>query len=134
MVNALKQKQMLTELLSKKIASPFVVELGMSYGNPSMESAIANLKAQHCNKILVFPLYPQYASSSTAASLDAIWKVLLHPNFVDQVGIKCGVIGGGSCCGGLCWNKCWGCSGNGCGSVRWSISGGSCRGGLCWNE
>ena len=77
MVNAIKQKQLLTEVLAKKIASPLVVELGMSYGNPSMESAIAKLKAQHCNKILVFPSYPQYASSSTAASLDAIWKVLL---------------------------------------------------------
>ena len=85
MVNALKQKQMLTELLAKKIASPFVVELGMSYGNPSMESAIAKLKAQHCNKILVFPLYPQYAASSTAASLDAIWKVLLKTRNVPAI-------------------------------------------------
>ena len=85
MVNALKQKQMLNELLSKKIASPFVVELGMSYGSPSMESAIAKLKAQHCNKILVFPLYPQYASSSTAASLDAIWKVLLKTRNVPGI-------------------------------------------------
>ena len=50
-----------------------------------MASAIERLKAQHCNKILVFPLYPQYASSSTAASLDAIWKVLLKTRDVPAI-------------------------------------------------
>ena len=49
----------------------------MSYGNPSMQSAIEKLRAQHCDRILVFPLYPQYAASSTASALDAVWRVLL---------------------------------------------------------
>jgi ferrochelatase len=49
----------------------------MSYGNPSMQSAISKLRAQHCDRILVFPLYPQYAASSTASALDAVWRVLL---------------------------------------------------------
>ena len=56
MVNAQKQKKLLSGFLSQRIASPYVVELGMSYGNPSMASAIERLKAQHCNKVLVFPL------------------------------------------------------------------------------
>jgi ferrochelatase len=49
----------------------------MSYGNPSMQSAIEKLKAQHCDRILVFPLYPQYAASSTASAMDAVFRVLL---------------------------------------------------------
>jgi ferrochelatase len=77
LVHAQKQALLLRGFLGQKINSPFVVELGMSYGNPSMQSAIESLKAQHCNKILVFPLYPQYAASSTAAALDAVWKSLL---------------------------------------------------------
>ncbi len=85
MVNAQNQKKLLSEFLKQHIASPYVVELGMSYGNPSMASAIERLKAQHCNKILVFPLYPQYAASSTAASLDAIWKVLLKTRNVPAI-------------------------------------------------
>jgi protoporphyrin/coproporphyrin ferrochelatase len=85
MVNAQKQTKLLGDALSKKIASPFAVELGMSYGNPSMASAIEKLKAQHCNKILVFPLYPQYAASSTAASLDAVWKTLLKTRNVPAI-------------------------------------------------
>ena len=77
MVHAQKQTQLLREFLSNKIKSPFIVELGMRYGNPSIQSAIDQLKSQHCDRILVFPLYPQYAASSTASALDAVWRVLL---------------------------------------------------------
>ena len=85
MVNAQKQTKLLRTVLESRIASPIAVELGMSYGNPSMASAIEKLKAQHCNKILVFPLYPQYAASSTAASLDAVWKTLLRTRNVPAI-------------------------------------------------
>lgn len=85
LVHAEKQAQLFSGYLAQKVKSPFVVELGMSYGNPSMHSAIEKLKAQHCDKILVFPLYPQYAASSTAASLDAIWKTLLKTRNVPAI-------------------------------------------------
>ena len=77
LAHAKKQTTLLRGFLGQKIKSPFAVELGMSYGNPSMESAIAKLKAQHCDRILVFPLYPQYAASSTASAMDAVFRVLL---------------------------------------------------------
>ncbi len=85
MVYAQAQKAKLEASLQQQIASPFAVELGMSYGNPSMASAIAKLKAQHCDRILVFPLYPQYAASSTAASLDAVWRTLLRTRNVPAI-------------------------------------------------
>lgn len=53
-----------------------VVELGMSYGNPSMESAVASLLAQGVEKIIVLPLYPQYSSSTTASVFDAFAHAL----------------------------------------------------------
>jgi len=77
LVHAQKQTQLLRGYLAQKINSPFAVELGMSYGNPSMQSAIDKLRAQHCDRILVFPLYPQYAASSTASAMDAVFRVLL---------------------------------------------------------
>lgn len=77
LMHAQKQATLLRGFLGQKIKSPVAVELGMSYGNPSMASAIEKLKAQHCDRILVFPLYPQYAASSTASALDAVWRVLL---------------------------------------------------------
>jgi len=85
MVHSQKQTQLLRGFLAQKIKSPFVVELGMSYGNPSMKSALAQLKQQHCDKILVFPLFPQYAASSSAAVYDAVWKVLLKMRNVPAI-------------------------------------------------
>ncbi len=77
LVHAQKQAQLLRGFLAQKIKFPFAVELGMSYGNPSIASAIEKLKVQHCDRILVFPLYPQYAASSTASAMDAVFRVLL---------------------------------------------------------
>jgi ferrochelatase len=85
MVHAKKQTLLLRGFLAQKINSPFAVELGMSYGNPSMASAIEKLKAQHCDRILVFPLYPQYAASSTASALDAVWRTLLKTRNVPAI-------------------------------------------------
>ncbi|MDZ4140602.1 MAG: ferrochelatase [Methylotenera sp.] len=85
LVHAQKQALLLRGYLGQKIKSPFTVELGMSYGNPSMQSAIEKLKAQHCDRILVFPLYPQYAASSTASALDAVWRVLLKMRNVPAI-------------------------------------------------
>lgn len=85
MVYANRQKALLESKLSASLTTPFKVELGMSYGNPSMKSAIEKLKAERCNKILVFPLYPQYAASSTAAAFDSVWKVLLKMRNVPAI-------------------------------------------------
>jgi ferrochelatase len=85
MMHAQKQTTLLKGFLGEKIKSPHAIALGMSYGNPSMKSAIENLKAQHCDRILVFPLFPQYAASSTGAVFDAAWKVLLKMRNVPAV-------------------------------------------------
>lgn len=53
-----------------------VVELGMSYGSPSIESAVSRLLAQDVEKIIVLPLYPQYSSSTTASVFDAFARGL----------------------------------------------------------
>jgi protoporphyrin/coproporphyrin ferrochelatase len=85
LLHAKKQTQMFEGFLGQKIKSPFAVALGMSYGNPSMQSAIEQLKAQHCDRILVFPLYPQYAASSTAAAYDSVWRSLLKMRNVPAI-------------------------------------------------
>ncbi len=74
MVHAQRQARMLQGFLGNPNV---IVELGMSYGNPSVESAIGTLRAQGCDRILAFPLYPQYAASSTASALDAVFRTLL---------------------------------------------------------
>jgi len=42
----------------------YVVEFGMRYGNPSIKSAVEKLQSRDVSRIIVLPLYPQYAESS----------------------------------------------------------------------
>lgn len=46
------------------IGENYAVEIGMRYGNPSIESALQKLKSGGVSRIIVLPLYPQYAESS----------------------------------------------------------------------
>ncbi len=48
------------------------VELGMTYGSPSLISGIERLQERGCQHIVVLPLYPQYSSTTTAAVFDKI--------------------------------------------------------------
>lgn len=85
LVYAQRQAMKLQGFLGQKIKSPFKIEIGMTYGNPSMQSAVEKLKAAHCDRILIIPMYPQYAASSTAAALDAVWRVLLKMRNVPAI-------------------------------------------------
>lgn len=51
------------------------VELGMSYGNPSLKSAVDSLMAQGVTRLIVLPLYPQFSCSTVAAVWDGLSNV-----------------------------------------------------------
>jgi ferrochelatase len=53
------------------------VDWGMRYGQPSIASRVEALKAAGCDRILVFPLYPQYAAATTATVNDKAFETLL---------------------------------------------------------
>jgi ferrochelatase len=48
-----------------------LVDYAMRYGEPSIPATLSRLKAEGCSRILLLPLYPQYAASTTATALDA---------------------------------------------------------------
>ena len=50
---------------------------GMRYGNPSVGSAIDELAAKGCDRILLMPLYPQYAAATSATACDAVFAHLM---------------------------------------------------------
>ncbi|WP_375750801.1 ferrochelatase [Vibrio sp. HN007] len=52
------------------------VELGMTYGNPSMLSGLQKLLDKGVEQIIVLPLYPQYSGTTTGAVEDALEKAL----------------------------------------------------------
>ena len=45
----------------------------MRYGNPAVAGAMDRLRDAGCDRILVVPLYPQYAASTTASAMDAVY-------------------------------------------------------------
>jgi protoporphyrin/coproporphyrin ferrochelatase len=54
-----------------------VVDWAMRYGQPSIQSKMNELQKAGCEKILLFPLYPQYAAATTATVNDEAFKALL---------------------------------------------------------
>lgn len=66
------QSQALAKTLAEDGGEPVEVAWGMRYGNPSIQSAILELRAKGCDRLLFFPMYPQYAASTTASSFDSV--------------------------------------------------------------
>lgn len=64
----------LRDQVRRRLGDEVVVELAMRYGNPSIASAFDRFAEQDVRRIVVFPLYPHYASSSTGSSLEAIYE------------------------------------------------------------
>lgn len=72
LTNSIKVKK----LLQKALGDSFLVELGMRYQNPSMESALNKLREAQVQKIIMIPMYPQYASSSTGSSVEEALRII----------------------------------------------------------
>ncbi|MGE0565744.1 MAG: ferrochelatase [Pseudolabrys sp.] len=53
-----------------------LVDWAMRYGNPSIPSRLAEMQRQGCDRILVIPLYPQYAAATTATVCDKVFDAL----------------------------------------------------------
>jgi ferrochelatase len=65
------------KLSSKMAAEPRVqVDWAMRYGSPAIGPAIERLMAQGCDRILLFPLYPQYSAATVATAFDKAFDCL----------------------------------------------------------
>lgn len=73
------------EKLQAEYGTPIHVALAMTYGQPSVPDVLADLKAKGCDRLIVFPLYSHYSSSSTGASLDAVMKELMTWRRVPEI-------------------------------------------------
>lgn len=62
-----------------------VFDWAMRYGNPSIHSRLDALKAQGCERIVVLPLYPQYAAATTATVNDKVFEYLMRQRWQPAV-------------------------------------------------
>lgn len=77
-----KQQQ---QAVQTQLGDGFSVKLGMRYGNPSISNALRELQKEGVRKIIVLPLYPQYAAPTTGSSFDAVSKELSRWRWVPEL-------------------------------------------------
>jgi ferrochelatase len=71
-----RQASLLKGYLGERLRVPLNVDYAMRYGQPSIAERIAAMKAGGCDRILLVPLYPQYAASTTATAVDVVLETL----------------------------------------------------------
>jgi len=68
--------QSVCKKLQHELGDDYQVELAMRYQNPSMDDVLERMRQANYKKIIILPLYPQYASSSTGSSLEKAMKII----------------------------------------------------------
>jgi ferrochelatase len=80
-----RQRAALEARLRARLPGPLHVALGMGYGTPSVKSALEELKAHHCHRILVLPMFPQYCAPTTGSVFDGVAASLKHEPWVPEL-------------------------------------------------
>lgn len=98
LVIAKEQAEGIAQRLEEQLKAPFEVALGMRYGNPSIASALKDLQSKGVRRLLVLPLYPQYAAATTASTFDAVtqelqkWRWIPELRFINRYHTQPGYI------------------------------------------
>lgn len=78
------------DMLQEKLGSDYKVALGMRYQSPSIEEALEELRAVNVSRIIVIPLFPQYASATTGSVSEKVntivnqWQVIPSITHINQ--------------------------------------------------
>lgn len=76
-----------TRGLQERLGAAYRVVLGMRYGEPSIARAVQSLEREGVERILVFPMYPQFSCATTGSIYDAVTRAALGrrcPWFFDR--------------------------------------------------
>jgi ferrochelatase len=75
----------LVEQIQQLMGPEYIVELAMRYQSPSIETAIQKMMAEKVEKIVVFSLFPQYASATTGSVHEEVMRVLTKQQIIPSV-------------------------------------------------
>jgi len=76
LVTSVAQARGLEARLATRAGATIPVVVGMRYGEPSIRAAVADLVARGVERVLAFPMYPQYAGATTGSSLERLYQEL----------------------------------------------------------
>lgn len=69
-------KKLQTLVQEKFLGQNITVEFAMRYQNPSLNSVLARMEKESYDEIIIFPLFPHYASSSTGSAVEKTMKLI----------------------------------------------------------
>jgi protoporphyrin/coproporphyrin ferrochelatase len=72
-------------ILDLEVGTPVRVEVGMTYGEPSVATALRRLREADVTKLLVLPMYPQYSGTTTGSVFDAVARELMTWRVVPEL-------------------------------------------------
>ncbi len=75
----------LTEGVRSILGNEYHVELAMRYQSPSIEASLDKLRKAQVNRIIVFPLFPHYASASTGSVHEAVMKEISKWQIIPEI-------------------------------------------------
>nr|WP_108483918.1 ferrochelatase [Oceaniglobus ichthyenteri] len=79
------QTAKIKEAMAARYGDDVMVDYCMRYGNPSTKSKVRKMIAEGCQKILFFPLYPQYAGATSATANDQFFRALMDEKWQPAV-------------------------------------------------
>lgn len=79
------QKDKLAVKLQAQYGDKVTVDYAMRYGNPSIASVLQKFQQQGVDKIVVLPLYPQYAGPTTGSTFDALSKEIQKWRYIPSI-------------------------------------------------
>ena len=71
------QTSALEQRLKTRFGDAVEVDFAMRYGNPPVRDVLQKIVSNGCNRVLFFPLYPQYAGATTTTANDALFRALM---------------------------------------------------------
>jgi ferrochelatase len=72
-------------MLQQSLGEGYLVSLGMRYQSPSIASALDELKKQDVQKIVVLPLFPQYASATTGSVHEEVMRCVMKWEAIPKI-------------------------------------------------
>ena len=85
MVHTREQARLLRRRFESPSRPPVTVDFAMRYGEPSIRSTLSRLNSKGCERILIIPMYPQYAASTTASVQDEVSRFGQHVRNVPEI-------------------------------------------------
>ena len=76
------------KILRQEVGTPIHAVAGMTYGEPSVATALRDLREKGCDRILILPMYPQYSGSTVGSVYDTVarelttWRVVPEHRFI----------------------------------------------------